>query len=126
MVTAITIAALSVAACSDATRDKAENAVDSAVNDITNVVNDSTARAQAETFRGSLVAQELDGTGRRGIDTLTDAADDLPDGTVVGIEDADHDGLDDDGLVQIESNDRSACVHVAASGDVTVTDDACF
>ena len=113
-------------ACSDETQDKAEDAVESAGDDVQDALSDSAARAQAEAFRGALVAQELDGSGRRDIDTLTDASSALADGTVVGIVDADQDGLDDDGLVQIESSDQAACVRIATDGDVAVTDDPCF
>lgn len=114
-------------ACSEEAQQKAEDAVDAAREDLENAADDTAARAQAEVFRAALRAADLDNDDdRRKIDVLNDAADELSDDVVVGIDDGDGDGLDDDGLVQIESNDQSACVRIAQDGDVKVTDDPCF
>jgi len=51
---------------------------------------------------------------------------DLPgDPEVSGIEDADGDGRDDDGNVNVRVDDESACVTVHDNGEVNVSDDAC-
>jgi hypothetical protein len=112
--------------CSEDTQQELEEALESAKQEIEEAVNDTAARAQAEAFRAALLAADLDDdTDRRRVDELEEAGDDLPHGTVEGIEDSDGDGLDDDGLVQIDSNDQSACVRVRDNGDVSVTDEAC-
>ena len=116
-----------VVACSEDAQQKAEDALEAAKEDVENAADDTAARAQAEVFRTALRAADLDNDDdRRRIEVLEDAADELGDDVVVGIEDDDGDGRDDDGLVQVESNDQSACVRIAKDGDVTVTDDPCF
>ena len=43
-----------------------------------------------------------------------------------GIEDGNGDGLDDDGLIQVDQGGQSACVKVPATGnDIQVTSGAC-
>jgi hypothetical protein len=115
-----------LAACSEDTEQQAEDALESAKEDIENAANDTAARAQAEAFRGALLVADLeDDADRRSVDALQEAGDDLPHGTVEGIVDGDGDGLDDDGLVQVESDDQAACVRISADGDVSVTDEPC-
>ena len=114
-------------ACSEEAQQKAEDALEAAKEDLENAADDTAARAQAEVFRAALQAADLDNDDdRRKIDVLEEAANELSDDVVVGIDDGDGDGLDDDGLVQIESNDQAACVRIANDGDVEVTDDPCF
>jgi hypothetical protein len=78
------------------------------------------ARVSAEEFRVFLKAQDTDDNtgGVREIEALREAADDLPgDPDVTGIEDADGDGVDDDGLVELKVDDEYACVTLPESGD---------
>jgi hypothetical protein len=78
------------------------------------------ARGAAEALRVSLKAQDTDDDpgGVRNIEALRDAADDLPgDPKVIGIEDGDGDGIDDDGFVEVRVDDEFACVTVPESGD---------
>lgn len=114
-------------ACSDETQKKAEEAIEGAKEDVENAANETVARVQAEAFRTALRAADLDNDDdRRRIEVLEEAADELADDVVVGIEDDDGDGLDDDGLVQIESENQAACVRIARNGDTEVTDEPCF
>jgi hypothetical protein len=87
------------------------------------------ARASAEAFRVSVKAQDTDdGTGGvRNIEALRGAADDLPGAAeVVGIDDGDGNGIDDDGAVEVRVDDEYACVTLPESGDaVDVTGGRC-
>jgi len=98
--------------------------------DIQEGVEDVTARATAETFRGAIRNQDTDDAtgGVRNIDALNSAADDIPgDPDIVGIEDTTGDGVDDDGLVEIRVDDQRACVELPESGnEIDVTGDPCF
>lgn len=112
-------------ACDDDTRDKAEEAVE----DVKEKAGEAGARASAESFRAALKAQDTDDAsgGVRNIEALESAAQDLPgDPEFVGIADADGDGRDDDGYVQANVGDESACVTLPESGDdIEVSGGAC-
>ena len=112
---------LVVTGCSDedvdATREELE--------DVTGAVG---ARSLAESLRAALKAKELAADEHlRDVATLRDAAADLPgDPEIVGIEDADGDGRDDDGKVEVRTGDQAACLTIADDGnDVDVADRAC-
>jgi hypothetical protein len=78
------------------------------------------ARASAEAFRVSVKAQDTEGVpgGVRNVQVLREAADDLPGGPdVLGIDDGDGDGIDDDGFVEVRVDDEFACVALPESGD---------
>jgi len=78
------------------------------------------ARASAETFRVSVKAQDTEGDpgGVRNVRVLREAADDLPGkANVVGIDDGNGDGIDDDGVVEVKVDDEFACVTLPESGD---------
>ena len=113
-------AALFAAGCSDDdnknVREQVEDAAGSA-----------TARAAAESMRAALEAQDLDGGKTlRDVAVLRENANDVPgDPQVSGIDDADGDGKDDDGKVELRVGDQSACVTVTDNNDVSVTNDAC-
>jgi hypothetical protein len=87
------------------------------------------ARASAEAFRVSVKAQDTEGDpgGVRSVQVLREAADDLPGSVdVLGIDDGDGDGVDDDGFVEVKVDDEFACVTIPASGeDVDVTGGRC-
>jgi len=119
---------LLVGACSESTQDKAKDAAESAKEDAEDATGEAAARAAAEAYRGALKSDDAgDENGLRSIDVLEENAKDLPgDPEVSGIEDGDGDGADDDGKVQFDVSDKSACVTVPASGeDVTVDDGDC-
>lgn len=87
------------------------------------------ARASAEAFRVSVKAQDTEGDagGVRNVQVLREAADDLPGkADVVGIDDGDGDGVDDDGFVEVKVDKEFACVTLPESGeDVDVTGGRC-
>lgn len=86
------------------------------------------ARAVAEAIRAALVAAELESGGQlRDVDRLREAVADLPgDPQVSGIDDADGDGLDDDGKVEVAVNGEQACLTVPdGEGDIDVAAGAC-
>jgi len=117
---------LAFAACSDETADKAEDAVKSAGDDVQDATDTITARAQAEALRAAILADD-NATDVRSIVVLQESADDLPgDPKVTGIVDADADGRDDDGLVEVRVGDQAACVRLPTSGgDINVDTEAC-
>jgi hypothetical protein len=112
-------------ACDDDTQDKAEEAVE----DVKEKAGEAGARATAEGLRASLKAQDTDDAsgGVRNIEAIRSAAKDLPgDPEFVGIADDDGDGGDDDGYVQANVGDESACVILPESGgDIEVSGGAC-
>ena len=116
------------ASCSSDTVDKAKDTAESAADDVDNSVDSGTARAQAEAMRAALKANDTaDADGLRSVEALQQTADDLPgDPEVTGITDADGDGLDDDGKVQVTVDDQSACLTIPETGDDTeVSGGAC-
>lgn len=86
------------------------------------------ARVAAETVRASLTVRELgDDEHLRDVEVLEDATEDVP-GTpeVVGLTDSDGDGRDDDGRIELQVGDESACVSVSENGEsVDVEGGAC-
>lgn len=127
------------AGCSSDTKDDAEDAIESARDDVGDAVDDAkddigdkadqaTARTAAETFRNTLRDDETGKSdGFRSIEAIENAGDDLPgDATMSGVDDADGDGFDDDGDVQIDVGDESACVRIPEDGDeIDVEGGAC-
>jgi hypothetical protein len=141
---------LGASACSDDTNDKVSDAADSvgsdvsdgadsagddlgdAAGDVREDVEDGAgvvgARAQAEALRASLKGNDTaNAEGVRSVAAIEQAAADLPgDVEVSGVEDTDGDGLDDDGRVQVDQGDQSACVILPPEGeDTTVESGAC-
>lgn len=130
---------LTAAGCSSDTTDKAKDTFESAKDDAGDAVDDAKddvgekadqakARTAAETFRNTLKSKDPDADGSyRSIDLIEDAGADLPgDARLSGVEDADGDGLDDDGDVQIDVGDESACVRIPATGaDIDVEGGTC-
>jgi hypothetical protein len=125
---AVLVGGLGAMACSDEERDEAEQRVEDLQENVENAAGTSTARLNAEALRGVLLAGDSnDSGGLRSMATLEDAIDDLPgDPTVLGVEDSDGDGQDDDGRVEVQSGDQAACVTLPETGtDVEVSSDAC-
>jgi hypothetical protein len=117
---AICACAFLVAACSDDDNQNVREQVEDAAGS-------ATARVAAETMRAALEAQDLDsGATLRDVTVLRENANDVPgDPRVSGIEDADGDGKDDDGKVELRAGDQAACVTVTDGNDVSVANDAC-
>lgn len=130
---------LGASACSDDTNDKVSDAADSVGSDVSDAAGDIRedaedgagavgARTQAEALRASLKGNDTaNAEGVRSVAAINEAAADLPgDVEVTGVDDADGDGLDDDGRVQVDQGDQSACVILPAEGeDTTVENGAC-
>jgi len=130
---------LGASACSDDTNDKVSDAADSVGSDVSDAAGDIRedaedgagavgARTQAEALRASLKGNDTaDAEGVRSVAAINEAATDLPgDVEVTGVDDADGDGLDGDGRVQVDQGDQSACVILPAEGeDTTVENGAC-
>lgn len=127
------------AGCSDDTKDDARDTIDSVGDDISDAADDvregaedkadqATARTAAETFRSALRDDsDAQDQGFRLIDAIERAGADLPgDAELSGVDDSDGDGFDDDGDVQIDVDDESACVHIPEEGDdIDVEGGAC-
>ena len=117
-------------ACSDEDRaedaDQAEDAADEAADraedaagEAKEAAQDAGARAQAEAMRAAINGQDLaPGETVRSMAVLQEAADGLPgDPTVEGIADANNDGFDDDGRVEVRVSDQRSCLTLPESGD---------
>jgi hypothetical protein len=125
-VVAASLVLAGVAASCDDDND-ASDAVDEAREDIEDAVGSAGARGAAEAMRAALEATDLEGDETvRDVAVLQENADDVPGSpTVTGIEDADGDGKDDDGKVQLAVGDQEACVTVSDSGEIDVSGEAC-
>lgn len=124
----LTLAALG--ACSDEDRadiaDQAEDAAgeagdraEEAAGEAKGAAQDAGARVQAEAMRAAINGQDLAaGETVRSMSVLQEAADGLPGNpTVEGVADADNDGFDDDGRVEVRVGDQRSCLTLPASGD---------
>ena len=107
--------ALGLAACDDDTRDEIADDARDVREEVEDVAGETSARAVAETLRGAILAEDLDGgASRRDIDVLEESVADLPgEPEVTGIEDGDGDGRDDDGIVEVQVGDQRACLQIA-------------
>jgi glucose/arabinose dehydrogenase len=112
------------ASCSDSTQDKVNDAAQSVKEDAENAAGTVSANAVAQSLRAALKAKDLpNGTTERNVSVLRDAVRDLPgDPDVTGIEDRDGDGKDDDGKVQVNVGDQSACLTISRDGKDTNVD----
>jgi len=117
-----------VAGCASETTDKTGDAVESARDDVSTGADEAQARSIVEALRASIKGNATaDEKGVRSVAALQEAADDLPgDPAISGIDDADGDGLDDDGKVQANVGGSAACLTLPATGeDTTVKGGAC-
>jgi hypothetical protein len=123
------VALLAGGACDDDAQDKAKEKAEDLKEKAGDKAGEAGARGTAEAFRVSLKAQETDdgAGGVRQVTVLQAAAEDLPgDLDITRIEDGDGDGIDDDGYVQFNVGDESACVTLPESGDdIDVSGGAC-
>lgn len=126
-------------ACSDETQQSARETADNLEedaktnasqlgDDLDETTDEGLARAAAEELRARIKANETASTqGARSMTVIGESAVDLAgDPEVTGAADADGDGLDDDGKVQVDVGTGSACVTLPATGsDTTVEGGAC-
>jgi hypothetical protein len=114
--------------CSKATRDQAKQTVKSAQQDAQATLDKATPRLEAEAMRAALKVSSTARTqGVRSVAALREAAKKVPGSPKIsGIVDANGDGKDDDGKVQIDAKGYSACLILPASGtNTTVKSGAC-
>ncbi|MCU1352549.1 MAG: hypothetical protein JWM05_1758 [Acidimicrobiales bacterium] len=124
----LTVALVLGGGCSKTTRDKAKDAAKSAEQDATAAVDQAKARAVAEAIRlGLKTNKTAKAKGLRSVVAIKEVVDNLPGNpTITGILDANGDGLDDDGKVQVEENAKFACLTLPATGtDTTVNNGRC-
>ena len=115
--------ALWLSACGDddSTADRARDAA----GEVDNAVDAGIARGQAEIFRQRAKDLVRQGESLDSMSVLQEAARDLPrTPTVTGLGDANGDGRDDDGKVQIAIDDSFACV-VVSGADINVSGARC-
>jgi hypothetical protein len=113
-----------VVGCGD---DDAEDGTGASDDDVEEVAESAGARGVAEAIRVALVAEDLgEGEHARDVAVLQEAVGDIPgEPDVTGIEDADGDGRDDDGNVEVRVDREVACLSVGSSGEVDVTGGEC-
>ena len=115
------------AACGDS-NDNVDDAVDSAhARRRRTSPAPSPPAPAAEAIRAALQAENLDANQTvRDVAVLQESVADIPgDPSVSGIDDADGDGKDDDGKVQVAVGDQTACITVQDNGDISVSSDSC-
>ncbi|MEO6987183.1 MAG: hypothetical protein ABI239_00870 [Aquihabitans sp.] len=128
----LSVMSIAGVACSSDAQDKTKDAAESVGDDIKDGADDvgdtvgtktdeAAARAAAEELRSRMKANDTaNDEGIRSIAALTESAADLTgDPEVTGIEDGDGDGLDDDGKVQVNVGDSSACLTLPEEGEDT-------
>jgi hypothetical protein len=115
------------AACSEDTQDDIGDAAESVREDVEDAAGSAGARGVAVSLQGALEAKDIpQGESERSVSVLEDVVRDLPgDPDVTGIEDSDGDGEDDDGKVQVNVEDQSACLTIAADGNTEVDGGRC-
>lgn len=118
-------AVLFLGACGDDTSSSAADKARDAAGEVDSAVDAGLARAQAEIFRQRAKDLVRQGEPLDSVTVLQEAARDLPrNPTVTGIGDANGDGRDDDGKLEITIDESHSCVVVVGS-DIDVTSAAC-
>jgi hypothetical protein len=115
---------LTLAACGD--DGGASSTANSVKNAAAGAVNQGAARIQAEALRG-LIKEKADNKSEQylSMTVLENAVDALPgDPTVSGLTDANNDGKDDDGKMEVQMNGENACVSISGK-DINVDNNAC-
>lgn len=139
MTVAVVVAVSFASACSEETKQNAQETTDALQQDaernadelgaeLEQTAGESQARAAAEDLRARIKANPAAATGGpRSMTAITESAVDVAgDPEIVGATDADGDGLDDDGKVQADVAGASACLTLPATGDdTTVAGGAC-
>jgi len=128
-----------IASCSSDTKENAKDTAESVKEDAAENADDAgaeieesgdeaQARAAAEDLRARIKANDTaNEEGARSVAAINESLEDVAgDPELEGLEDGDGDGLDDDGKVQINIEESSACLTLPASGeDTTVEGGAC-
>ena len=112
----------------DQAADDFEDGVDKVGDEVDETADEAAARGAAEELRTRMKSNDTaNDEGVRSIAALNESAEDLTgDPDVTGIEDSDDDGLDDDGKVQVDVGDSSACLTLPEEGeDTSVEGGAC-
>lgn len=108
--------------------DDAEERFDDMVTDVEGAIDDASARALAEAFAAAVrIDDDAAEEGAASLDVIEENIDDLPGRPeVTGIEDADRDGRDDDGLIGFVVDEDESCVELSPdSGEASVLDGPC-
>jgi hypothetical protein len=117
------------AACSDDTQDDLRDAAEGVREDVEDAAGTAGARGLAEQLRVALMAKDIpEGQSERHVAVLEDVIADLPGDadSYSGVEDGDGDGVDDDGKVQADVEDQSACLTISEDGnDLNVDNGEC-
>jgi hypothetical protein len=117
--------ALWLGACGDDSSSTAADKARDAAGEVDSAVDASLARAQAEIFRQRARDLVRQGEPLDSMSVLQEAARDLPrNPKVTGIGDANGDGRDDDGTLEISIDNSHSCVRVVGT-DINVTSAAC-
>lgn len=109
-------------------QDDAKDNAEAAGDEIEEKGDEAQARAAAEDLRARIKANDTaNAEGPRSVAAINESLEDVAgDPEVVGLTDDDGDGLDDDGKVQIDVEDSSACLTLPESGeDTSVEGGAC-
>lgn len=127
-VAAAALLSVMAVACSEDDKNEARETATSLGQEVDERADQSSARFQAEALRGLI--KEDDRTpdqGARAVVVIQESVEELPgDPEVAGVADADGDGLDDDGLVEVRSDQQAACLTIPGSGDeIEVSGGAC-
>jgi len=115
------LVAVAGVACSDDDVDAVADEAGDVASSVVDAAEDVSARSVAEAYRAALVADASGGASRRQVQVLEETTGDLPgEPEVLGIDDGDGDGLDDDGRVEVRVNDQSSCLLISESGDLNI------
>ena len=103
------------------------DADDSLADDAEETAESAGARVVAEALRALMITDDLDDDQtRRDVDVIEETIADLPgDPDVIGIEDEDGDGQDDDGNIEVRVDQEIACMSIGTNGDVDVSGGEC-
>ena len=104
-----------------------DDADDSLADDLEQTAESAGARVVAEALRALLLVDDLDDDQtRRDIEVINETIDDLPGHPdVIGIEDEDGDGQDDDGNIEVRVDQEIACMSIDTGGGVDVSGGEC-
>ena len=112
------------AGCDDDTEDQAQETIEDIESDLEDTAGQASARSIAEALR-SLMLEDDGEQDLRSVEGIQENLDDLPgDPEVTGIDDANGDGLDDDGRVEVRVGDQAACL-VISGDEIDVENRAC-
>jgi hypothetical protein len=135
MASVVLLSAGLFASCSDDDEDAVGDAVDeagerleSAVTEVEGAIDDAGARVAAEAFAAAVDTDEdAASDGSTSMAVIEENIADLPgEPEVTGVEDADGDGADDDGLIGFVVDEDESCVELSPdSGEASVLDGPC-